>query len=415
MWVVALLTVGVVACNDGSSDSATVDEPGASVTASTNDDDRSGGTTVLDTTPSVDSVAESASWAAASSLTGELTQIVSWSDGFAAIMNAGGDDPPGEGGELWYSADGVDWEAAVVRPFGLTDDIYSVFGQDDQLFAMSGDIGDYEDGTPQTLWHRRSGEPWEEIMTDDALHRIAVNPDRLIAYRWDPLGIVGVFDTATIEALEFLDVSESLPAGGSMYGDVIALDEGFLATARRPTGLDADQPDPILLYSADGTEWDQHPSPPPGGVGITAGQAMAPTFDGRNLVPSFSLLFPPKVGAWVTDTGMTFEPLPDPVTDEVVAPPAGANLVVHTNGTEAGFFAVENGVIYQSLDGLDWTTLESPPTWSSAALAGHDKRGLAHGTILATDDSLIAVGVHGQYEAWAGLVNPSTDIWITER
>ena len=62
---------------------------------------------------------------------------------------------------------------------------------------------------------------------------------------------------------------------------------------------------------------------------------------------------------------------------------------------------------------LDWTTLESPSTWS--VLASFDNRGLAHGTILATDDSLIAVGVHGEFEGWVGLVNPSTEIWVTER
>ena len=155
------------------------------------------------------------------------------------------------------------------RPFGPTDDVYSLVGQDDQLFAVSGDIADYEVGTPQTLWRRRSGEPWEEVMTDDALHRIAVNSDRLIAYRWDPFGIVGVFDTATMETVEFADVSEGLPAEERMYGDMLALDEGFLATARLPANLDADQPEPVLLYSADGTEWDQHPSPPEGGVGTT--------------------------------------------------------------------------------------------------------------------------------------------------
>jgi len=411
--VVALLAVGVVACNDASSsDSTTVAEPGTSVTESIQGDDRADGATVLEST--VDSVAESdtsAGWAAVSSLTGELDQIVSWSEGFAAIMKSDGDEPPGEGGELWHSKDGVDWEAS--GPFGPQDDIYSIVGQDDQLFAVSGDISNYEDGTPQTLWRRRSGEPWGEIMTDDALHRIAVNSDRLVAYRWDPFGIVGVFDTATMETVEFLDVSENLPAQERMYGNVIALDEGFLATALWPTNLDAHQPDPILLYSADGSEWDQHPSPPEGGVGTTSRQSTAPTFDGRNLVSSFSWSYPPGGGAWVTDTGMAFEPLPDPVTDEVVNPAAGAYLVALTNGTDAGFFGVEDGVIYQSFDGLDWTTLESPSTWS--VLASFDHRGLAHGTILATDDTLIAVGVHGEFEGWVGLVNPSTDIWVTER
>ena len=58
---------------------------------------------------------------------------------------------------------------------------------------------------------------------------------------------------------------------------------------------------------------------------------------------------------------MSFEPLPDPVTDEVVNPAAGAYLVALTNGTEAGFFGVEDGVIYQSFDGLDWTTSNHRP------------------------------------------------------
>lgn len=405
--VVALLAVGVVACNDGSSgDSA---DPGTGVTESTENDDRADGT--AESVPSVGSVEDSgtpAGWELRSSLTGELDQVVSWSEGFAAVMKTGGDEPPGEGGELWLSEDGVDWQAS--GPFGPQGDIDAVVGQDDQLFAVSGDA--YEDGNPQTLWRLRSGEPWEELMIDDALSGIAVNSERLIAYSWDPFGVLGVFDTATMEEVEFLDVSESLPTEEQMYGDVMALDDGFLATARWPIHLDADA-DPILLHSADGSAWDQHPSPPEGGIGNTVRQPTVPTFDGRNLVGSFSMSFPPRGGAWVTDSGMTFEPLPDPVTDEVVNPAPAAYLVELTNGTIAGFFGVEDGIIYRSLDGLDWTILESPATWS--VLASIDQRGLAHGTILATDDSLIAVGVHGEIEGFTGLVNPNTDIWVTER
>ncbi len=408
--VVALLAVALVGCGDSSSgDSAETTEP-TSVTESMQDGDQADGTAALEAIPTVESVVESdssAGWTAASSLTGELTQIVSWSEGFAAIMRTA-DEPGGEGGALWYSGDGVEWEAASVGRLGATDDIYSLVGQDDQLFALSGDFSD--DATPQTLWRRRSGERWEEVMTDDALQRIAVNADRLVAYtscyRW----IVGVFDTATAEPVEFT----GLPSLGEANncGEVTALDEGFLALAWSSGGL-PDPPDPVLLYSADGTSWMQHPSPPEGGAMSPYGPTTAPTFDGRNLVPSFSTSWPQMGGAWVTDTGMAFEPIPEPVTDGVGDPYSAANLVLHTNSTDAGFIAVERGIIYQSLDGLDWTILESPPTWTE--LADSVGRGLARGTILATDDSLIAVGVHGEIEGWVGLVNPSTEIWVTGR
>ena len=90
MAVLVLLSIGVVGCNDGSSgDSAETAGPGTSVTESTQDDGQADGTMVLESTPPVDSVAESdtlASWEFWSSLSGELTEIVSWSEGFAAIM-----------------------------------------------------------------------------------------------------------------------------------------------------------------------------------------------------------------------------------------------------------------------------------------------------------------------------------------
>jgi len=384
--VVALLALGGLACADS--------------------------TTEVESQPAGGTVAESdslVSWELGSSLTGELEQVVSWSEGFAAIMDTDGGETPG-GGELWYSEDGVEWWAAVVRPLGRTTDIYALAAQGDQLFALSGDI--FDRAAPRTLWRRQSGEPWVEVITDVALQGIAVNSDRVIAYAWDRFEIVGVFDTATMEPVEFAGLPEVVSAEGVSLGRVMALDEGFLATVGRPSGIGADQPDWTSLHSADGSDWNEHPSPPPGGVGIPSDQATAPMFEGRNLVASFSLSWPPPGDAWVTDTGIEFESVPDPVSDRVsgVAP---AHLVELTNGTDAGFLAVVKGVIHQSLDGVDWHTIESPPTWSE--LAEIDRRGLVHGTMLATEDSLIAVGVHGGLEGWVGLVNPTTDIWVTER
>ena len=413
--VVALLAVGVIACNDGSSgDSAETAEPGTSVTESTQHGGQADGTLVLESMPTVGSVAESdslVSWELGSSLTGVLDQIVPWSDGFAAIMDADGDKTSG-GGELWYSSDGIDW--VLLRPLERMNEIYALASHDDQLFALTGDT--FEGASPQTLWRRRRGDPpevgpWEEVMTDDALQGIAVNSDRLIAYAWSPFGIVGVFDTATMEPVEFAGLPEVVMSEDVTLGQVSALDEGFLATAGWPSNLEADQPDWILLYSADGSNWDHHPSPPPGGVGLPFGRAMAPTFEGRSLVGTFTTTSPPPGGAWVTDTGLAFESIPRVAED--VRSPAPASLVELTNGTDAGFLGVVAGVIYQSFDGLEWDTLESPPTWSD--LAGIDERGLAHGSILATDDSLIAVGVHGEVEGWVGLVNPNTDIWVAQR
>jgi hypothetical protein len=412
--LVAFLALGVVACDDSSSEETVEGNDSAtSQSGSVEDGDQVAVTTTGESTPSDSSVADTATslrWELGSSLSGALGEVVSWSEGYAAIMDTDGDDV-GSRGELWYSADGVEWEAALLRPFGRTDDIYALASQNDQLFALSGDILD--DAVPQTLWSRRVGEPWEEVVTDDALEHIAVGSDRLIAYSQEGFEIVGVFDTATMDPVEFAslpDVEEQL--GTPVYqGRAVALDEGFLATVGWLVG-GPDQVDWRLLYSADGSTWTLHPTPPAGGLGVPYGQAVAPSFQGANLVASFSSVSGQPGAAWVTDTGMEFEPAAVPVVEELGGgDPMGT--VEHTRGTDAGFLSVVEGITHRSFDGFDWDTIESPPTWSQ--LAGIDERGLVRGTVLATNDSLIAIGVHGEIEGFVGLVEPTTEIWVTER
>ena len=146
--------------------------------------------------------------------------------------------------------------------------------------------------------------------------------------------------------------------------------------------------------------------------GDVHGMEAAPVFEGRNLMASRSAPEASGQGAaWVTDNGTEFEPAQLPRSNE---PDDAAFWVGHATGTEAGFFTVSyKGVIHRSLDGVEWNMIESPPTWSVPAEI--DRRGFSDGTILATNDSLIGVGVHGEVEGWVGLVNPSTDIWVTER
>jgi hypothetical protein len=421
--VVVLLALGVVACDDGTSSDSATGSPPDTTTTQPIQDDQTDGTTEVESMPGDDPVAESGSlvgWELGSSLTGELTQIVSWSEGFAAIMEADG-EPYAGGGELWYSADGVEWEAALVRPFGHAADIYALVGHNDQLFALSGDI--FDNAAPLTLWQRRAGEPWEEVMTHEALEYIAVSSDRLVGYQQSGFEVVAIFDTTTMEPVEFTGWPEAnVEAVGEFStepfayeGRVVGLDEGFLAEVSWLFVIegpgDGTQIDRRLLYSTDGATWIEHPSPPPGGVefyGDVHGEAVAPVFEGRNLIAS--ALAPRSEGrdaAWVTDTGMDFEPARLPLSD-------AAFLVGHANGTGAGFFTVSRGgAIHQSLDGVEWDMIESPPTWSVPAEI--NRRGFAHGTVLATDDSLIAVGVHAEYEGFVGIVNPNTDIWVAER
>ena len=177
-------------------------------------------------------------WELAASLSGSLRQIVAWSDGFAAIHFPDGDGltsaTPRR--ELWYSDDGIDWEAAPVTP-GF-EQVYTLAGHDGDLFALTGDFLDF--AAPQTLWHRSSEAPWEQVLSHELLQHVAIGANRVIAYLQNPFHVLGVYDAASLEQVEFdgipdLERPEQIPGPGRVpdfpSGAVIGLDDGFLAVS----------------------------------------------------------------------------------------------------------------------------------------------------------------------------------------
>ena len=152
LLVIVALVLTTVACDGGSSDTDAGDARADPSTPSTVADAPDPSSTADEVSPAMD-------WVLAASLSGSLRQIVAWSDGFAAIHFPDGD---GESfattrRELWYSDNGIDWEAAPVTP-GF-EQVYTLAGHDGDLFALTGDTSDLT--TPQTLWHRSSGAQWE--------------------------------------------------------------------------------------------------------------------------------------------------------------------------------------------------------------------------------------------------------------
>ena len=203
---------------------------------------------------------------------------------------------------------------------------------------------------------------------------------------------------------------------------MIGLDDGFLARVgwADTSFIDGDRV-AWLLYSADGSNWSEHPAASTANIDIPRGVSTAPTFEGLNLLtttrgpgnPAATRLLIDRwdqpargvdrnglTSSWITDTGIDLQPTA-PATIE------------SASATEHGFFDVTAGAIRHSLDGITWELVEAPPTWSVVVDQG--RRGLAESSILDGADGLVAVGVHGQVEGFVGLTDPSTDIWVTER
>ena len=416
LLVIVALVLATVACGGGSSDTDTgdarVDPPQPS--------------TIADApapSPTADEVDPATDWVLAASFSGALRDIVAWSDGFAAIHFPDGDGSAFETTrpELWYSENGIDWEAAPVTQ-GF-EQVYALAGHDGDLFALTGDTSDLT--TPQTLWHRSSEAPWEQVLSHELLEQVAIGAGRLIAYWPFPFYVHGVYDAASLEQVEFdgipdLERPEQIPGTREVpdfpTGDVIGLDDGFLARVGwSNSAVGATERVTWLLHSPDGSTWTEHPADSTDDVDV--GEGTAPTFDGLNLLtadgvapgtPGTRLLMdrwdqlPSDAGegassSWVTDSGIDLQPTAPALIDQASA-------------TARGFFDVTEGAIRHSLDGISWERLDAPPTWS--VLTDVDARTPAEATILDGDDGLIAVGVH---ETWDGfdLIELTTDIWVT--
>lgn len=353
-------------------------------------------------------------WQPGPSLPGQLDQVAAWSDGLAAILDVDGDETPA-GGEVWYSTDGVDWSDEAPS---LPDAAYRLAGQNGDLFALTGDPDDA--GTPQTLWYRRAGQRWTEVITDVALDHMAVGPDRLIAYGQGGFTngqagftILGVFDTATLAPVEFADLPEiefgptdTVPSTGepfvpaAVFGHAIALDEGFLAEVQWMTGVEDGEAvtETGLLYSADGSAWIEHPDLPDGAV-LLPYWGTTPVYDGLNLLSQPNNQ---SFDDWITDDGLSFSAATNPGVGD-------------PTGTEDGFFSVDGrNRIHRSTDGVEWDVLEAPATWSFPGAVAGDAGEVQHGSIFTLGGRLVAIGIRGDFEGWVGFVNPTTEVWVAD-
>lgn len=415
--IIVALALATVACDDGSSNTP-VGDAGSGPT--TNAGAPGAHTTTDDAPPMV--------WSRAASLSGALRQIVAWSDGFAALHFADGDNlsrtVPQR--ELWYSNNGIDWEVAPVTP---GEQVYALAGHRGDLFALTGDAAD--PAMPRTLWHRSSESPWTEVLNHESLEDFAIGAGRVIMYRSSPFEVLAVHDAATLEQAEFNEIPEferpaKVPGRQQVRefpsGTVIGLDDGFLARVGwADTSFSDGDRVTWLLYSADGSNWSEHPAASAADVDIPHDVSSAPTFEGLNLLttrrgpgnPAATRLLIDRwdqlpvdadqdrlTSSWVTDTGIDLQ---------TTAPAT----IESASATKHGFFDVTAGTIRHSLDGITWERVEAPTTWSTVTDFG--RHGLAESSILDSPDGLIAVGVHGQIEGFVGLTDPRTDIWVTER
>lgn len=383
-----LLCVSILGC-DGGSSGESIEQDVVPTAGST--------TTADAATPDV-TAAPQMDWELVDSLSGALRQPVAWAGGFAAINFPDGDasivSDGGQPGELWLSTDGLDW--APARIAAGTNDVSALAGDDGVLFTLTGDILD--NAVPQTLWRSTDAMTWTEVLRGERLEHIAVGAGRLIAYRQNAFEMLGVFDTTTLEQVEFEGVSDDVnPTENTIYqGRAVGLDDGFIA---RVGWIESVSPDTVhavwrLLYSADGSTWIEHPAGDSTTVVIPYGQSTAPNSAGLNLLTADGQ----RPGAsWVSDTGLDLQRTPPPVIETA-------------SGTPSGFFEVADGTIRHSTDAMSWESMDAPPTWSTPSEM--DKRGFAEARILTRDDTLIAIGVHGMFEGWVGLVEPTTDVWI---
>ena len=385
----SIVSASAVSCSsDGSGDEATATTPEETATT----------TTEPVTTATDGATLGTASWTMEQELQGELDGVVAWSEGFAGIMDVDGGEIY-EGGEIWYSVDGIEWARESEESPGPGGDVFKLVGRQGDLFALSGDwSNDTED---KTLWHRRADEPWEVVVADPRLEFLAVGDERLIAYAQNGFEVVGVFDTSTLEAAEYAGLpdvdfgaADAEFEPGIYQGRALALDDGFLADVSWLMGVNDVRG--RLFFSEDGSTWIEHPSPPDGPLVLQFGESSAPVHEGVNLLYAGGVS-PGR--SWLTDDGLEFESTSVPGNWSVV-------------GTTVGFVTVDPfGAIHRSTDGSTWISLEAPPTWGGRAEP--DEHGFVRGTIVDGNDQLLALSVHGEVEGWGGVADPTTEIWST--
>jgi hypothetical protein len=234
-------------------------------------------------------------------------------------------------------------------------------------------------------------------MVDDGIEGAAIGPERIVVFHdgtfADPFELLGVFDTETLEPVEFSGLPD-LGVEGALYeGRVAALDDGFLAYVSWI--VDGQTSVRRTLYSADGSMWVEHPTATSDDVDVwdTSWWPGPATYEGVNLVAG------PGGGLLATDDGLEFDAVSSP-----------ARYSSPVTATEAGFFVVTGlgPELFHSTDGSEWRRLETPPTW---ALGESGEEGFVSGTVLTIDDDLYAFTIRGVPLGFGAIEDPVTEIW----
>jgi hypothetical protein len=334
-------------------------------------------------------------WVLEESFDGLLDDPVAVGDGFAAVHTA---EDPESVGELWTSTDGSEWEPAPDPPPGSVQ----------RLTAHGGNLFvEFDTG----LWARQHSDGWREVISFDGIYRpfAAVGPERVVVYSQGgggrPFGVVGVFDTASLDPVDFDPLPASDVEGFVGEGRVVALDDGFLADwtewFRFPGLLPDEDPGESashLVISGDGSAWAEHPTATTETVDVWATTRWngPATYNGLNLVAD------PDGRLLVTDDGLEF-------TRSEMFPP-----FVTAVATDGGFFALNfrpsNLPIGHSTDGVEWQSVQPPPTWVPSATLPTDNE-FASGTVLMAGDDLVAFVHRGDVEPWGMLEDQTTEIW----
>ena len=335
-------------------------------------------------------------WVLEESFDGLLDDPVAVGDGFAAVHSA---EDPESVGELWTSTDGSEWEPAPDPPPGSVQRLTAHGGN---LFVEV-DTG---------LWARQHSDGWREVISFDGIYRpfAAVGPERIVVYSQGgggrPFGVVGVFDTASLDPVDFDPLPASDVEGFVGEGRVIALDDGFLADWTEwfrfpgsPPDEDPGESASHLGISGDGSAWAEHPTATTETVDVWATTRWngPATYDGLNLVAD------PDGRLLVTDDGLEFS------RSEMFPP------LVTAVAADGGFFAFNfrpsDLPIGHSTDGVEWQSVQPPPTWVKTGATLPTDNEFASGTVLVAGDDLVAFVHRGDVEPWGMLEDQTTEIW----
>lgn len=164
-----------------------------------------------------------------------------------------------------------------------------------------------------------------------------------------------------------------------------------------------------LLWSEDAIIWIEHPAPPDD----LASLMHSMRFGDRAIVSGLTQPDGPytesSAALWLNEGGpdldsTTFPGGPTLDLVEVLGPTRGGEVVVSDRAQSPR----------ATSDGRNWLTFEAPSTWYLRPIEGDGAlghEGLAAGTVLMTDDRMLAYTVRGDLGALGYVGDPVTEIW----